>query len=384
MEIPLQIDEQKQVQARRYARLRRRLWLLETVFGVLYNLLWLFGGFSLSWRRWLEGALDAYGLRNEWILVALFAFGFGGLYFLFTRPFAFYGEYILPHRFGLSTQTRKGWLGDQAKGLLVGVPLGLLVLELLYAALRWTGDQWWLWAGSGMVIFTVLMANLAPVLIMPLFNKFVPLGEEYAELEQRLLELARRSGTRVRGVFAFDMSRRTRAANAALTGIGNTRRIVLGDTLLKEFTPDEVETVLAHELGHHVHRDIPLIILVQSVLMFGGFYIASLALRWGVRALGFASIADIASLPFFLLVMEFFGLVIQPLGNAFSRWRERLADDYAVRLTQKGAAFASALTRLANQNLSEVDPEKWVIFFFYDHPPLKERIERALALARSS
>jgi STE24 endopeptidase len=212
---------------------------------------------------------------------------------------------------------------------------------------------------------------------MPLFNKFVPLGDEHKDLADRLVRLAERANTKVRGVFKFDMSKRTKSANAALTGIGNTRRIILGDTLINEFTPDEIETVLAHELGHHVHRDIPFLIGFGTVLTLLGFYLASLGMNWAVEYFGFTGISDPAAFPALGLILGAFGLITMPLDNAVSRWRESMADDYALQSTGKNQAFASAFTRLANQNLGEVDPEKWVVYLFYSHPPLGTRIEKA-------
>jgi STE24 endopeptidase len=253
----------------------------------------------------------------------------------------------------------------------------LLLLELLYLALRATGDLWWLWAAGGMLIFTVLLSNLAPILIMPIFNKYVPLGEEHKELADRLLALAKRANTKVKGVFKFDMSKRTKSANAALTGIGNTRRIVLGDTLINEFSTDEIETVLAHELGHHVHRDIPFLITFGTISTTLSLFIASLALNWAIGFFGFTGAADVAAFPALMLIFSAYGLITMPIDNAVSRWRERMADDYALESTGKNEAFASAFTRLANQNLGEVDPENWVVFLFYSHPPLGERIEKA-------
>jgi STE24 endopeptidase len=173
------------------------------------------------------------------------------------------------------------------------------------------------------------------------------------------------------------MSKRTKSANAALTGIGNTRRIILGDTLINEFTPDEIETVLAHELGHHVHRDIPFLIGFGTVLTLLGFYLASLGMNWAVEYFGFTGISDPAAFPALGLILGAFGLITMPLDNAVSRWRESMADDYALQSTGKNQAFASAFTRLANQNLGEVDPEKWVVYLFYSHPPLGTRIEKA-------
>ena len=212
---------------------------------------------------------------------------------------------------------------------------------------------------------------------MPLFNKYVPLGDEHKELADRLLELAKRANTKVKGVFKYDMSKRTKSANAALTGIGNTRRIVLGDTLIDEFSVDEIETVLAHELGHHVHKDIPLFITFGAISTTLSLFLASLVLKWAIGYFGFNGIADVAAFPALTLILSAYGLVTMPIDNAVSRWRENMADDYALQSTGKREAFASAFTRLANQNLGEVDPEKWVVFLFYSHPPLGERIAKA-------
>ncbi len=366
------LDPEKQKQAKQYARIHRRLWLLDTLASTLYLLAWLFFGWAKSLAGWLETLTT-----NDWLLVLGFIIIFGGIASLLELPLSYYSGFILPHRFGQSTQDFKSWVMDQLKGLLIGAPLGLVVVELVYLALRLTGGWWWLWTGIGMLLFSVVLSNLAPILIMPLFNKFVPLGDEHAELAERLMKLAERAHTKVRGVFKFDMSKRTKAANAALTGMGNTRRIVLADTLINEFSPDEIETVLAHELGHQVHKDIPILIAFGTVMTMGGLYLSSLALHWAAGYFGFSGPANIAGLPALALVLGAFGLLTQPLDNAVSRWRESMADQYALQSTGKAQAFAAAFTRLANQNLGEVDPEKWVVFMFYDHPPLGERIKMA-------
>jgi STE24 endopeptidase len=310
-------------------------------------------------------------------LVALFAAIFGGIFMLISMPLNYYEGFVLPHRFGLSNQTRGDWALDQAKMALVGGALGLVLLEIVYAILRLAPESWWLWAAGIMILFNVLMANLAPVLLFPIFFKFQPLGEEHADLETRLLRLAEQAHTRVRGVYQFDMSRRTKAANAALTGLGNTRRIILGDTMLNEFTPEEIETVLAHELAHHVHKDIPLGIVVESSILLAGFYLASWMLDWGIEVFGFSGPGDIAALPLLGLAFGIFGLATLPLTNTYSRWREHLADVYALQVTRNGPAFASAFTRLANQNLADADPPAWEEFLLYSHPALGKRIAMA-------
>ena len=371
------IDPERQVQAKAYARINRRLMLVELIIGAGYTLAWLVFGWSQAVADWL---LNYTG--NEVFLVAGFAGIFGGIYFLITLPFSYYSGFVLPHRFNLSNQNLGGWLGDLAKGLLLSVVLGGLLIEIIYAVLLLSPDWWWLWIAAVLLAFNILLANLAPVLLLPIFYKFIPLGEEHAELVERSLRLAVRAKTRVRGVFKFDMSRRTKAANAGLTGLGNTRRIILGDTLINEFTTDEIETVLAHELAHHVHRDIPIGIAVESAITLVGLYLASLAMRWGVAYFGFSGPADVAAMPLLVAVMGAYGLITMPLGNAFSRWRERRADEYAVHATGNGAAYASALARLANQNLADAEPEAWVEFLLYSHPALNKRIAMAQNLSK--
>ncbi len=368
------LDPERQKKAKEYARISRRLWLVNLAAGAIYTVAWL----VLGWSSGLRNSLMSIPLlESPWLLVPAFLLVFGGIYFVIDLPLSYYSGFVLPHRFEQSTQSLRDWIVDQVKGLAIGAPLGLIMVELLYLALRAAGNLWWLWAVGGLLVFNVVLSNLAPILIMPLFNKYVPLGDEHKDLADRLLRLAERAHTKVRGVYKFDMSRRTKSANAALTGIGNTRRIVLGDTLINEFTTDEIETVLAHELGHQVHRDIPYLIAFGTVSTLVGFYLASLAMNWAVAGFGFTGVSDVAAFPALGLILGAYGLITSPLDNAFSRWREKMADEYALEATGKNKAFASAFVRLANQNLGEVDPEEWVVFMFYSHPPLKDRIEMA-------
>jgi STE24 endopeptidase len=366
------LDPERQKLAKEYARVRRRLWLVDTSITAIYALLWLFLGWSVLLRDWLSGYTS-----NPWLLVPAFAAFYGGIMFLINLPMSYYSGFILPHRYDQSTQSLKDWVLDQLKGMAIALPIGLILLEGVYAFLRQFPDTWWFWTAVALLVFQVVLANLAPVLIAPIFNKYIPLGEEHADLAERLMRLAERAKTKVKGVYKFDMSKRTKAANAALTGIGNTRRIVLGDTLINEFTPDEIETVLAHELGHHVHKDIPILIAFGTVMTLVGLYLASLVMNWAVGYFGFLGVADPAAMPMLELVLGAYGLVIMPFENAVSRWRERMADQYSLQTTGKAEAFSSAFTRLANQNLGEVDPERWVVVMFYSHPPLGERIAMA-------
>jgi STE24 endopeptidase len=371
-----EIDVSRQPKAKQYARLQRQMMLVDLLVGVVLLFCWLLFGWASQLRDVLLGFTT-----HAWLVVAGVGLVFGGSFFLVGLPISVYADYILPHRYEISTQSRRSWISDQVKSLLISGLIGGVLLELVYWLLRRAPQTWWLWMAGFMLVFIVLMVNLAPVLIMPLFYKYKPLGEEHAGLREMLLRLAEQAGVKVKGVYKVEMSSRTKAANAMVMGLGNTRRIVLFDTLISEFSADEIETIMAHELGHQVHKDIGFSILVEGGSITIGLYLAALGLQAGAARLGLSGVADVAGMPLLALVFGAFGLVTLPLTNGFSRWRERMADQFALKQTGKGAAFASAFSRLANQNLAEVDPSPWVEFLLYSHPPLNKRIQMALETA---
>lgn len=372
------LDPVRQERAKEYAAVRRKFWLLDTILSGIYISLWLFTGWASKITEAISNGQSTNGF--SWWFALLIVSGVIAIPFrILTLPLSYYSGFILPHRYKLSTQTIKGWISDLIKGGLVLMVLGIPLLVGFYGLIRAYPDTWWIWSAGGFTLFTVVLAVLAPVLLMPIFYKFKPLGEEYSDLAQKLLTLVKRAGTQVRGIYSFDMSRRTRTANAGLTGLGRTRRIILGDTLLEEFSEDEIETVLAHELAHHVNKDIALQLALQSAFNFFSFFIAAQVLDRLASELGLNGASDPAGLPLLALVFGILGLVTMPVTNGISRWRESLADRYALQLTNKAMAFESAMTRIANQNLAEVDPDPWVVFLFYSHPPLRERIQMAQA-----
>jgi STE24 endopeptidase len=362
------IDPQRQKEAKEYARIRYRLLVVDLALGGIFGLVLLLSGMSSGLKALIMGYTS-----QPLLVVAGYFFFFSLVYGMLLLPLEYYGGFVLPHRYGLSTQTLGAWLIDEAKGGLLGLGLGLIVIEVIYYLLRIMPSLWWLVTAIFMLLFTVILANLAPLLIVPLFYKFTPLADE--ELVGRLMKLAEKANTKVRGVFTINLSSRTKAANAALMGLGNTRRIVLGDTLYADYSLDEIETILAHELGHHVQHDIWWGLFLQSALTLIGLYLAHVGLSWGVRAMGFAGLDDIAALPLLALVMGGFMALTAPLSNTFSRWRERMADEYALRMTGRPQAFVSVMVKLANQNLSQVDPEPWVEFILYSHPAIGKRIQ---------
>jgi STE24 endopeptidase len=362
------IDLRRQEKAKEYANLRHRLFALDLILSAVALVFVLLSGISSG----LRGVVLSTS-AEPWISTAIyFVAGFAGYGALFA-PLTYYSGFVLPRRYGLSTQTFRGWLWDLVKGAALGILLGGLVIEVIYFVLRAAPAWWWLLAAGFLLLFNVLLANLAPVLIFPIFFKFKPLEDQ--ELVARLVNLAERAHTRVRGVYTMMLSEKTTAANAAFMGLGNTKRIVLGDTLYQNYSHDEIESVLAHELGHQVHNDIIWGIAIESVLTVVGFLVADLVLRMGVAFFRFDGIADLAAMPLFALALSAFGLVTMPLGNGLSRWRERRADEYALESTHNPGAFVGAMEKLANQNLAELEPEAWVEFLLYDHPPIGKRLK---------
>lgn len=368
------IDPHRQKEASAYSGLKRRLLVADMALGGLFAVVLLVSGISSG----MKALVTVYTSHPVLIVGGYFLVLFTA-YGLLLLPIEYHGGFRLPHRYGLSTQSLRAWLADQAKAGVLSLGLGLIVVEVMYYVLRVVPSLWWLVTAVFMLFFTVILANLAPLVVVPLFFKLTPLTDE--ELVGRLMKLAERANTTVRGVFTINLSSKTKAANAMVMGLGSTRRIVLGDTLYADYGADEIETILAHELGHQVRHDIWWGLLFQAALTLIGLYLAHLALNWGAGVMGLTGLDDIAGLPLLALVMGGFMAVATPLGNAFSRWRERMADEYALRMTAKPEAFVSVMVKLANQNLAEVDPEPWVECILHSHPAIGKRIRRASSSA---
>lgn len=294
-----------------------------------------------------------------------------------SLPLAFYSGFVLERRYGLSAQPFEPWLMDRLKALGLLMVLGCPASAVLYAIIGRSPEWWWLPAGALFALLVVGLAGLAPVLFLPLFYSVKRITRD--SLRQRLLGLAERAGAPVVDVYEWGLAEKTRKANAALAGFGATRRILVSDTMLAEYTDDEIEVVMAHELAHHVHGDIWRGIAFEAVLIVGGFFVAAWTLRAAVVPLGLAGVGDVAGLPVLLLAAGGVSLLAVPAAHALSRAHERRADRFALTLTKNGAAFTSAMRRLAAQNLAEDEPSKLVQWLFHSHPPIRERIEAARA-----
>jgi STE24 endopeptidase len=361
----------------RYHRLRRRASISSTVLGIAFLIAVVVTGASADLRTFAQSIVGSSFVMT----VALYVVLLGLLNEAISLPFAFYQGVTLERRYGLSTQTTARWWLDHLKAGLLALVFGLIGALILCALIRSNPDRWWILAAAVFTIVMVGLVQLAPVLLLPLFYDFKPLDRE--ALVQRLVALANRAGATVMGVFEWRLSDKTRKANAALTGIGRTRRIIISDTLLTQHSDDEIEVILAHELAHHVHRDIWKGIALETVLIALGFYLADAVLARFAHSFGLAGKADVAALPLLLLAAGAVSIALMPFANALSRAHERRADRYALDMTKNVAAFVSAMKRLGAQNLAEEHPSRLVQVLFYTHPPISARIEAAHAWANN-
>jgi STE24 endopeptidase len=363
--------------ARRYNRIRRWLGIADFALGLMLMVTLL----ATGWNGTLRDV--AYTVTFQHYSLAVFLYVF--MLLLAGKVLGLgldYYSFRVEHRYQLSNLRLRGWIWDEIKGFLVGLVLAGIVVELLYFIMRQFPNHWWVIAWAAFLGLFVLLAQLAPVALFHIFYKFAPLENE--ELKARLVRLGERAGTRVRGVYQWKLSEKSKKANAALTGLGNTRRIILADTLLANYTTDEIEAVLAHELGHHVHRHIFKSILVQAGITLVGFWAANALLHYAVdRRHLFETLSDFANLPLLLLLATVLSFLVLPFMNAYSRFNERQADRYAFRSIASVEPFISAMNKLAEQNLAERTPAKWVEWFFHSHPAIVRRVAAAEAWAKA-
>ncbi len=353
--------------ARRYHRAHRWLSVAGFILDLAYLIVLLLTGWSLRLRSF---ALSRAAQPALALLIYLFLFGL--FHEALDLPISYLKGYRLEHRYGLSNLTMRSWAKDRLKGWAVGGALAILGFELIYWTMRQWPRQWWEICATAFIAFFILLANLAPLILLPLFFKFKPV--EDPELTKRLMELSQRAGKRVRGVYEWKLSEKSKKANAALTGLGNTRRIIISDTLLDHFSPTEVEAVLAHEFGHHVRHHVLRGLAIEILTTFIGFYAVNAALKsWG-PTFGFHGLADFANLPLLLLVVGGLSFLLLPLVNLHSRQMEREADSYALASIASPAAFISSMEKLAEMNLSERRPAAWIEFLFHSHPSIEKRI----------
>ncbi|MGD8781748.1 MAG: M48 family metallopeptidase [Ignavibacteria bacterium] len=354
--------------AKKYNNIKLAFGIGESVLSFILIFLFVASGYSTYLTEYLSNVTSSSYL--QFLLFVVITGIIGAVIF---APFSYYTGYYLEHKYDLSNQTFWKWILEGAKGLVVTSVIGLPLLIIFFWVLNTFGTLWWLVFAVIIFLFSVVFAQIVPVIILPIFYKVTPLENE--ELKERILRLSEDAGMKVQNVFKFDMSKNTKKANAAFTGLGKTKRILLGDTLLESYDNDQIETVLAHEFGHYKHKHIVKNIFIGTFFSFFTFYLMAVLYEISLPWFGFNSITQIDAIPLLTLWAMLIGVIQSPVSNIISRKFEYQADEYAVSTTNKKSAFISTLDKLTEQNLGDRDPHPFVEWFFYSHPSIKNRIK---------
>ena len=380
--VPMSAEEL--VEAKRYGRLELICTLADKALDTAYLTA---AAFLLAWPidRWLQSLVpgDGYG----WMTLRL-----GAMFVIITVlhagvsfPLSLYSGHLLEHQFGLSKLSFGGWLWRYAKRNLLAAGFGLVLILGLYWLIWLTGPWWWLAAAGAFFVVSIVIGRLAPVLILPLFYSVEKL--ESPELAERIARLAEGTGLSIEGVYRLGLGEETVKANAMLAGLGRTRRVLLGDTVLDSFSPDEIEVIFAHEIGHHVFHHIRKLILTGILYSAAGFFLCDRLLRvwvvWREGQLDYATVyatMPAYTLPLLMLILTLFAMLLEPLQNAVSRHYERQSDRYALDRTGLKDAYISAFRKLAKLNKDDPDPHWLDVALFHSHPPIAERLEAAEAV----
>jgi STE24 endopeptidase len=361
---------QRELAAANLGTERRRLFLVATLVSLAAPLLpYLTGAWETAWF-----ALAALPVPLP-VRALCFLLGFHLALAVIMAPLGYYGGYVLPHAFGLGRQSRRAWAADWLKVTLLSTVLASSVGGVFLWTVVGTGASWWWTFGLFASLAGLALVFLMPYVLVPLFFKMRPLAD--AATVERIHTLVNRAGTPVRDVCSLDFSRRTAEANAAVIGLGRSRRVVIADNLLAEFSAGEVDAVVAHELGHHVHSDVQRLLVGNAVLIWAGLFVASRVAGSALPVLSLPSLAYVPGYPMLLFVVELFFLLASPLLNWWSRRLETGADRFALQLTRNPADFAAAMRRLGSQNLIELCPPRWFELLLATHPPLRSRIQLA-------
>lgn len=353
--------------AKKYNNIKLAIGISEGIISFILILLFVWLGYSLK----LEYFLSEY-IQNKYLLFIVYVLVIGFAGSVLSFPISYYTGYYLEHKYNLSNQTFSKWILEGLKGLLVSLVIGIPILLTFYYILNTFYSLWWLPFAIIMFFISVVLSQIFPILIFPIFYKITPIDDE--NLKERVKRLAKDANLKVENVYKFDMSKNTKKANAAFTGLGKTKRIILGDTLLNEYSNDEIETVIAHEIGHYKKKHIVKNILIGTASSFLTLFVIAFLYKNSLSWFGFESITEVAALPLLALWSMLIGIIQSPLGNILSRKFEYEADEYAVSETKNPSAFKNTLEKLTEQNLGDKEPHPFVEWFFYSHPSIKNRI----------
>ena len=363
------LDKKRQLQAKRYEKEKRLLGLASMALSLVILLGFYFSGLS-TWLANLN-----IGNAIIWTFL-IYVLSFQTILVFFSFPLSFYSSYVHEHRWNFSNHTVKSWLWEQIKGFFVGFILMSILLGLLFWIMAVYPHSWWLIAGLAFAFVSVVLATIFPVVILPIFNKYTPV--ENKELTDTLERILSEGGLRSSGFFREDMSRQTKKENAFLAGLGKTRRVVLGDNLMEKMSVPEIESVIAHEVGHYKNRHIWKNLVIGTLEGVVAFFMLNLAMRSIFAQFLSSTSWNLTLFPVFVILAGGISVFFfSPFSNALSRHFERKADRYALESIQDNKAFMTAMAGLADRNLSNAYPEWWIKLLYYSHPPVGERLARA-------
>ncbi|MBI4432414.1 MAG: M48 family metallopeptidase [Candidatus Omnitrophica bacterium] len=348
--------------AKRYQREKNLFFLADLFLNLAFLFFAQFSGLAAHLKSWSRGNVFPY-LAGFYLLLVIV-----GL------PLRFWSSHLHEKQHALSRQTLAGWIGDEIKKLFLSGGFFILVTGALLVIIQVFPRTWWIIAAFGWLFLTLFVSRILPTVLIPIFYRLKPLPD--GPLKERLENLCKKCGLNIPRIDEIAFSQKTVKANAALVGIGKSRRIILGDTLLSHFTDEEIEMVVAHEVGHQIHRHIPKNFVFNFCVVFGGFFLLYLLSRTIVIAFQAEHLADLAIFPILALLGFIGGLAILPAQNAVSRLMEYEADRYAIRTIPSKEIFRSMMQKLASRNLSDPEPPAWLEFLLHDHPSIANRIKR--------
>lgn len=358
------------MRSKQYHKAKYLLLAIDLALSIAFLVFLQVSGLSLALKTFAVAKAP-----SAWLAVLIYMGCFFNLYTFVSLPIHFLSSFVTERKFNLSNQKLGAWLVDEIKKYALSFLFFAVTVELLYGVVEALPHHWWIAASIGWLFLTLFTSRILPTILIPIFypTKTLPAGE----LKERLLGLCRRCGIQVLDIYEITLSKKTRKANAALVGVGKTRRVLLGDTLLGQYDPPEIEMVVAHEIGHHVKRHIAKSLALNFLITFAGFYLLYLLSQPLVRFLGGEGLTDLSLFPSLALLSFFGGLLILPLQNGFSRYQENEADSFALKMLPRSDVFVSLMNKLGSQNLADMSPNAWVEFFLYDHPSLSNRIKNA-------
>ncbi len=312
--------------------------------------------------------------QNDYLAFLLFILTIGFINSLLNFPLSFYSSFILEHKYNLSNQNLLSWIKENFKSLLISLIILLPIALLFFYLLKNYPENWWIFLTIIVFLFSILLAKIAPTIIFPLFYKFSPLENE--TLKNMLNSLCKKHNIDFSGIYSFNLSKTTKKANAGFTGIFKSKRIILSDTLIENFTDQEILTVFAHELGHYKKKHIIKNIFIGLITTFLIFFITNKIYLILLVNFSFNYPYQLSALPLLFLILSIFSLILMPFHNILSRKFEYEADRFAVDSTNDRISFINALNKIAKINLADKEPNPIIEFIFYSHPSIKKRIER--------